>query len=257
MDFEDEKFIKREQSDDLLFEAYDEPVKSRAIKLAKQALEINPDNIDAENFITKFETNTIKKLDKYKETLDKEQANLEKEDIFNKENIGIFWGLMETRPYMRTKHSYMLTLMELGRYTEAIKQGEELLRLCKNDNQGIRYLMLGLYTVLEKFEECEKLYNNYTDDSTFMLFPLSVMYYKKGDYKKAKKILKEIQENNEYILEYLKQKIKFTKAKIDNIEDKGTYSWGSEAEAYFVVKDYKYLLETIPTFIEFIEREIK
>ena len=41
MDFEDEKFIKREQSDDLLFEAYDEPVKSRAIKLAKQALEIN------------------------------------------------------------------------------------------------------------------------------------------------------------------------------------------------------------------------
>ena len=96
MDFEDEEFIKREQSDDLLFEAYDEPVKSKAIKLAKQALEINPDNIDAENFITKFETNTIKKLDKYKETLDKEQSNLEKENIFNKENIGIFWGLMET-----------------------------------------------------------------------------------------------------------------------------------------------------------------
>ena len=70
MDFEDEEFIKREQSDDLLFEAYDEPIKSKAIKLAKQALEINPDNIDAENFITKFEANTIKKLEKYKETLD-------------------------------------------------------------------------------------------------------------------------------------------------------------------------------------------
>ena len=39
----------------------------------------------------------------------------------------------------------------------------------------------------EKFEECEKLYNNYSDDSTFMLFPLSVMYYKKGDYKKPHK----------------------------------------------------------------------
>lgn len=90
MDFEDEKFIKEEQSDDLLFEAYDEPIKSKAIKLAKQALEINPNNIDAENFITKFETNTIKKLGRYKETLDKEQAKLEKEDLFNKENIGIF-----------------------------------------------------------------------------------------------------------------------------------------------------------------------
>lgn len=257
MDFEDEEFMKREKSDDLLFEAYDEPVKSKAIKLARQALEINPDNIDAENFITKFETNTIKKLEKYKNTLDKEQVKLEKDDMFNKENIGIFWGLIETRPYMRTKHCYMLTLMELGRYNEAIKQGEELLELCQSDNQGVRYLMLGLYAVLEKFEECETLYKKYLDDSTFMLFPLSIMYYKKGDYKKSKKILKMIQENNEYILEYLKQKIRFTKAKIDNIEEEGTYSWGSESEAYLVVKDYKYLLETVPTFIEFVEREVK
>ena len=257
MDFEDEEFIKREQSDDFLFEAYDEPVKLKAIKLAKKALEINPDNIDAENFITKFETNTIKKLQKYKETLDKEQVNLEKEDMFNEKNIGIFWGLMETRPYMRTKHCYMLTLMELGRYTEAIKQGEELLALCKSDNQGIRYLILGLYALLEKFDECEKIYNSYSDDSTFMLFPLSIMYYKKGDYKKSKKFLKKIQEENEYILDYLKQSIKFTKTKIENIENEGTYSWGSEAEAYFVVKDYKYILETVPTFVEFIEREIK
>ena len=116
---------------------------------------------------------------------------------------------------------------------------------------------MGLYTVLEKFKECERIYKKYSDNSTFMLFPLSIMYYKKGDYKKTKKILKGIQENNEYILEYLKQKIKFTKTKIDNIEEEGSYSWGSEAEAYLVVKDYKYLLETVPTFIEFIEREIK
>ena len=90
-----------------------------------------------------------------------------------------------------------------------------------------------------------------------MLFPLSIMYYKKGDYKKSKKVLKKIQEENEYIMDYLKQSIKFTKTKIENIENEGTYSWGSEAEAYFVVKDYKYLLETVPTFMEFIEMEIK
>ncbi len=257
MDFEDEKFIKKEQSDNLLFEAYDEPVKSKAIKLAKQALKINPDNIDAQNFITKFETNTIKKLGKYKETLDKEHAKLEKENFFNKENIGIFWGLIETRPYMRTKHSYMLTLMELGRYTEAIKQGEELLKLCESDNQGIRYLIMGLYAVLERFEDCKKIYNKFSDASTFMLFPLAVMYYKKGDYRKCKKVLKEIQEHNEYLLDYLIGMKKFTKSKIENIEMYGTYSFGSESEAYFVVKDYKYLLETVPKFIEFVEREIK
>ncbi len=42
MDFEDEKFIKEEQSDDLLFEAYDEPIKSKAIKLAKHGKEECP-----------------------------------------------------------------------------------------------------------------------------------------------------------------------------------------------------------------------
>lgn len=256
MDFEDEKFRKREQSDDLLFEAYEEPIKTKAIKLAKQALELNPNNIDAENFIIKHEANTIKKLNKYEETLNKEKANLEKEDFFNKENIGIFWGLMGTRPYMRTKHSYMLTLMELGRYTEAIKQGEELLKLCESDNLGIRYLIIGLYTVLEKFAEAEEIYNKYSDDSTFMLFPLSIMYYKKGDYKKCKKLLKKIQENNEYLLDYLIGRKKFTKSKVEDIEINGTYSWGSEAEAYFVAKDYKSLLATVPTFTEFIEREI-
>lgn len=256
MEIVDEEFRKREESDDLLFEAYDEPIKSKAIKLAKQALEVNPNNIDAENFITKFETNTIKKLKKYEETLNKEKENLEKDDFFNKENIGIFWGLIGTRPYMRTKHSYMLTLMELGRYTEAVKQGEELLELCESDNLGIRYLIMGLYTVLEKFEECEKIYSKYSDDSTFMLFPLSIMYYKKGDYRKCKKILKQIKDENNYILDYLVGNIKFSKTKLEDIENNGTYSCDSEAEAYFVIKDYKYLLGTVPTYIQFIEREI-
>ena len=256
MDFEDEEFIKKEQSDDLLFEAYDEPIKTKAIKLAKQALELNPNNVDAENFITKHESNTIKRLKKYEETLNKEKANLEKENFFDEDNIGIFWGLIGTRPYMRTKHSYMLTLMELGRYTEAIKQGEELLELCENDNLGIRYLIIGLYTVLEKFDQADEIYNKYPEDSTFMLFPLSIMYYKEGNYRKCKKALKQLRENNEYLLNYLTGRKKFTKAKVEDIEINGTYSWASEAEAYFVVKDNKYLLETVPAFIEFIESEI-
>lgn len=256
-EYDDEELLKREKSDDLLFEAYDEPIKSKAIKLAKQALEINPENTDASNFITKFETNTIKKLKKYKETLDNEYEKLQKEDIFNEENVGIFWGLIETRPYMRTKHCYMLTLMELGRYTEAIEQGKEMLKLCENDNLGIRYLIVGIYTLLERFDECEKIYKKYSEDSVFMQFPISIMYYKMGEYKKAKKILKEIKKNNQYILECLMQRIKFSKSKINSFEERETYSFGTEEEAYFVIKDYKYLIITVPTFIEFVEREIK
>ena len=132
---------------------------------------------------------------------------------------------------MRTKHSYMLTLMELGRNTEAIKQGEELLELCESDNLGIRYLIIGLYTVLEKFEKAEEIYNKYADNSTFMLFPLSIMYYKEGNYRKCKKVLKEIQESNEYLLNYVTGRKKFTKAKEDEIELNGTYPWGGRSRS--------------------------
>ena len=52
------------ESDDLLEEAYYASSKTRAIRLAKQALEIYPDNIDAECFIANFEENQIKKEDK-------------------------------------------------------------------------------------------------------------------------------------------------------------------------------------------------
>lgn len=257
MNFNEEEFRKLEQSDDLLFEAYNEPLKSKAIKLARKSLEINPNNIDAENFITKFETNTIKKLEKYKSTLDKEHKKLEEDGDFDKKYIGMFWGITETRPYMRTRLCYMQTLMELGRYSEAIKQAEESLKLCENDNQGIRYILMGLYAFLERFEECKKLYKKYLDSSSFMLLPLSIMYYKEGDYRKAKKILKEIQEKNRYLLGYIKQNFTFSKTESEYYEREGAYSFGTESEAYFIMRDYKYLLETVPTFKEFIEREIK
>ena len=92
MDFENEKFRKMEESDDLLFEAYEEPIKSKAIKLAKQALEIYPDNIDAENFITNFETNTIKKLKKYEDTLNKEKTNNKIKHSVGMWNIKEYFG---------------------------------------------------------------------------------------------------------------------------------------------------------------------
>ena len=56
IEFDDPKF----KSDDLLEGAYNTSSKTKAIKLAKQALEINPENIDAECFIAEFEENQIK-----------------------------------------------------------------------------------------------------------------------------------------------------------------------------------------------------
>lgn len=53
------------------------------------------------------------------------------------------------------------------------------------------------------FEECKKLYDTYKNSSAFMTFPMAIMYLKKGDYKKAKQYLKETEEENPFILDFL------------------------------------------------------
>ena len=149
---------------------------------------------------------------------------------------------------MRARNMKITILMELGRYTDAIKECEEMLNLCESDNLGIRYTLIGLYCSLEKFDECEKLYNKFNEYSAFMLFPMAIMYYKKGDYKKAKKFLKDVQKVNPYILRIIKNDIDM----IGNFEDIEYYSHGSNEEAIIVITDLFYLLGSVPSFITFI-----
>lgn len=89
------------------------------------------------------------------------------EDNYFEEDVGSFWGIMETRPYMRERQTMTLCLIELGRYSQA------------------------LYCVLEKFDEGEILYKKYKDNAVHMLLPLAVLYFKKGDYVKAKRYIKK------------------------------------------------------------------
>lgn len=245
-EFEDDP---RFESDDLLEEAYNTSSKTKAIKLARQALEIYPDNIDAECFIAEFEENQIKKLAKMETIIEKSKKILEQDNMFDEDNMGHFWGIVETRPYMRARNRKITILMDLGRYTEAIKECEEMLKLCESDNLGIRYTLIGLYCILEKFEDSEKLYKKFNEYSAFMIFPMAIMYFKKGDYKKSKKFLKDTQEVNPYIIKILKNDI----AMLKDSEDIEYYEHGSIEEASIIVNDLLYLLMSVPSFITFME----
>ncbi len=60
----------------------------------------------------------------------------------NAKNPGDFWGVLETRPYMRLRHSYLELLIQCGMMGKAVNEAEELLRLCEGDNLGIRYALM-------------------------------------------------------------------------------------------------------------------
>lgn len=241
-DFED---TPEYESDNLLEEAYDAETEKEARKLVKKALEVYPDNIDAQTFLANMEENPVNRLKKLDWAIENARKILEKEGCFEEDNIGVFWGILETRSYMRARNFRVETLMFLGRYHEAIKECEELLKLCESDNLGIRYKLMGLYCFLEEFDKCEELFKKYDEESAFTLLPISIMYYKKGDYKKAEKMIKILDEVNPYIVDNIVS---------DDIEGGLVeyYAPGSEEEAYIVHMELLYLLVSVPSFLGFL-----
>lgn len=64
--------------------------KKKALQYAKKALELEPNNLDAEVMVAELSTSSVEKLlDKYEALLEKEAKKLEQESYF--EDIGDFW----------------------------------------------------------------------------------------------------------------------------------------------------------------------
>ena len=63
------------------------------------------------------------------------------EERYVAENTGHYWGLTETRPYMKLLNSKAMSLYFLRRLDDAIEICELILRLNPDDNMGIRGVM--------------------------------------------------------------------------------------------------------------------
>jgi tetratricopeptide (TPR) repeat protein len=70
----------------------------------------------------------------------------------------VWYGDLETRPYMRARHNLGLSLMRLGDFTGAIREFKEMLRRNPNDNLGVRYLIGPLYHRIGKLRQALPAY---------------------------------------------------------------------------------------------------
>lgn len=86
---------------------------------------------------------------------------------------GHFWGLIETRDYMRARYGFVEALMEVKSTDSAQTQLEHLmdmLRLCRSDNMGVRYLVPAVMVRLDKDQEAYDLvkwYSTTGNDETY------------------------------------------------------------------------------------------
>jgi hypothetical protein len=229
--------INRAKAQDLLYSAFDENGKKR-YQLARQALELNPYDPDAYNLLAEQATSKEEALILYKTGLEKGEVDLGK--AFFKKNSGYFWGLIETRPYMRAKLNYAFSLLELELDEIAIKQFKELLTLNPNDNQGARYILFIALIRNNRVHDAKALLDKYPEEDARGFFnKLLVELLQNGYTAKATKLKKTAIKENPFVIDYLVKKKKLPKQLPE------TYSFGDKNEAIVYVSEHGHLWSMI------------
>lgn len=176
---------------DCLERAWNSENPEEALMYAKKALKFNKNNLDAQQFVAEITAESDDDLQKkYARLIKKAEKQLTADGFFDDDAIGSFWGIWETRPYMRLRAAYMEHLVHMGKRRKAILECEELIRLSENDNMGVRFKLMHLYAFYEDELSALKLFKKYDGGSqTMMLLPLILLYYRLDDYTHAKKYL--------------------------------------------------------------------
>lgn len=197
-----ESTTDKDRSQDLVLEAYEETV-PKGKKLIKQALELDPDNADAYNYLASVEEDVDKALALYRQAIEAGERSLGKK--FMEENKGHFWGLIETRPYMRAKAGLADCLYAKNRLNATIEVYREMLELNPNDNQGVRYLLATLLLSKRDISDYELFIKNYEgEDSVIWHYNNALYHFKKmGLSTKSDNELLKAYKFNKHVVEYM------------------------------------------------------
>jgi tetratricopeptide (TPR) repeat protein len=152
---------------DLAYEAMEAPTPEQALQLATRALQLHPRCVDALLIVARtLSRDDAELLEALADIVRAGQEDLGQD--FFADNQGHFWGILETRPYMRARASLASHLARAGRVDEAIEHLEGMLALNPNDNQGLRYVLLGHYLEVGRLDGPPRLFEAYEGEGSAM-----------------------------------------------------------------------------------------
>jgi tetratricopeptide (TPR) repeat protein len=153
-------------------------------------------------------------------------------DKYFEENKGYFWGLLETRPFMRALQGYGRFLYDGGQKEEAIEAYSYMLELNPNDNQGARFVLLPWLIIAGQFQKARKLLSQYDSCIANMIYDTLLLdiVEKKNDAR-IKKSYVSAMDSNSHITALLLRKKKLPQTIPDN------FSLGSIDEAVVYITD--------------------
>ena len=231
----------------------------KKLEYIEKALELEPDNLNAR---LKKIIVAIKQPERQLEEIDKlikqEEWRLNKKGFFEPDCMGEFWGLFETRPYMRLFAFHVKILSNCGMMSRAAQECERMLELCENDNLGMRFFLMHLYALLEREKEAKNLLERYSEDiSSQMLLPMSILYYKLRQEEKAREYLDKVARHYKDLKKFVNAVCKY---------DLDRYYWDMNPYGYqpFHMEElleeydeFQFLFQTVPAYFPWAKEHLK
>ena len=185
-----------------MYQAFGTPDPEERVKLARQALDLSPDCADAYVLLAEHAKSRKEALDLFEKGVAAGERALGPEAF--REDVGHFWGLLETRPYMRAREGLASKLWTMGRRDEAIEHLQDMLRLNPGDNQGVRYTLAGWLLAEGRDEELARLLKEYDEGSANWAYTKALLAFRQnGDTPETRKLLKVAQKANKHVPAYL------------------------------------------------------
>jgi tetratricopeptide (TPR) repeat protein len=209
----------------LMYRAFEEADEQRRVQLAKDALAICPDCADAYVLLAEHATSRKEAMRLYEQGVAAGERALGAEAF--EQDVGHFWGILETRPYMRARLGLAHSLWMAGHRDEAVQHLQDMLRLNPNDNQGVRYTLAGFLLFLDRDDDLARLLQEYPDEgSAAWSYTKALLYFRQhGDSPEARQLLKQAKKTNKHIPDYLLGE------KYPPSQQPDYYSPGDESEA--------------------------
>jgi len=239
-----------DEAEELVYQAWEAPSRKRAIQLAQRALELSADCVDAYLLLADLEAETDEEaIDLYRKAVEIGRRTLGKKAFH--EDIDHFWGLIDTRPFMRAMDSLANSLRYTDGEPEAIEIWREMLRLNPGDNQGVRYRLLALLVEMNRNEEAEALIEEQGEDflADWAYARALLAFRREGDTAQSQALLAAALAKNAHVPQYLLAKKKLPKTRENFIRP------GEESEAISCTEAYLLSWRLTPGAAEWLARE--
>jgi hypothetical protein len=171
----------------------------RAVLLARQALEVWPDCADAYSLLARRAPDPESGIRLFELGVAAGERALGPAAFA--EAAGHFWGVLESRPYMRARHGLAELLVETKRLAEAVEHFQAMLRLNPGDNQGVRHSLVNVLIILDRDAEAWELLDRYPEDPLALLeYPRALLRFRReGDSPAARKALQRAVQSNRFV----------------------------------------------------------